>query len=303
MGIYTWAVVLGIFFGFLSRILMLRTDFRQYPTYHHGKVIHLSLGFIAAALGALAVPALLEKNYTAVTFLTLAAQQFRDVRNMERETLSHLDQNELVPRGSAYIENIAMIFESRNYIVIFIALLVSLVTIGAERMWGTLPGTLFGASSGGVLLFMTRRMLYAYHVDDLADVTFGEVLVDGADVLVEGIYIMNVGLKDNQEIIRERAVGIVIHPRDLTALVTLSHLGQRQAILHDASTILGVYRDTGEPALVPLIKRDLSSGRIGVFLLPEEKDPEKARRIVSKVAILESALRLPMKASARQRAQ
>lgn len=301
MGTYTWAVVLGLFYGFLSRLTMLKTDFRQYPTYHHGKVIHLSLGFIAAALGALAVPALLEKNYTAVTFLALAAQQFRDVRNMERETLSRLDQNELVPRGSAYIENIAMIFESRNYIVIFTALFVSLVTVSIEKTWGTVWGTLLGFISGGMLLLINQKMLSAYHVEDLADVTIGNVDVHQSDIWVDGIYIMNVGLRANQEIIKARAVGIVIHPHDLTAQVTLSHLGQRQAILHDASTILGVYRDTGEPALVPLIKRNLTDGRIGVFLLPEEKDLEKARRIVAKVAILESALRLPMKASARQR--
>lgn len=68
------------YFGILSRLNMLRTDYRQYPTYPHGKIIHVSLGVIAAGLGAVAVPALLEKNYTAVTFLSLAAQQFRDVR-------------------------------------------------------------------------------------------------------------------------------------------------------------------------------------------------------------------------------
>ncbi len=62
----------GISFGFISRLLMLRTDYRQYPTYPHGKIIHISLGVIAAALGAVAIPALLNKNYTAVTFLSFS---------------------------------------------------------------------------------------------------------------------------------------------------------------------------------------------------------------------------------------
>ena len=65
----TFGVVIGISFGIISRLLMMRTDYRQYPTYPHGKIIHISLGVIAAALGAVAIPAFLNKNYTAVTFL------------------------------------------------------------------------------------------------------------------------------------------------------------------------------------------------------------------------------------------
>src|SRR5690349_2197010 len=115
-------VLLGIVFGIVSRLLMLTTDYRQYPTYPHGRIIHISLGVIAAALGAVAVPALYNKDYTAITFLSLAAQQFRDVRKMERDTLTKIDELELVSRGSTYIEGIAMVFEGRNYLVIMTAL-------------------------------------------------------------------------------------------------------------------------------------------------------------------------------------
>ena len=72
---------------------MLKTDYRQYPTYLHGKVIHIALGLIAASIGAIIIPSILkDRNYTAITFLTLAATQFRDVRNMERETLTQMDR-------------------------------------------------------------------------------------------------------------------------------------------------------------------------------------------------------------------
>ncbi|MDW2798094.1 YIEGIA domain-containing protein, partial [Clostridium boliviensis] len=138
--LYTQAVIAGLVVGFLARIRMLRTDYRQYPTYPHGQVIHLSLGLIAAALGAVAVPALLDRDYTAVTFLTLAAQQFREVRNMERETLSKMDQMELVPRGGSYIEGIAMVFEGRNYLVIFSAFITSLAVIIGGWVSGTVAG-------------------------------------------------------------------------------------------------------------------------------------------------------------------
>ncbi|MBP1969622.1 hypothetical protein J2Z83_001729 [Virgibacillus natechei] len=65
----------------------------------NGKIIHLSLGFIAASLGAIAIPAIMEMEFTAVTFLTVAATQFREVRNMERKTLTEVDGFELVSRG------------------------------------------------------------------------------------------------------------------------------------------------------------------------------------------------------------
>ena len=126
MNEYIKVIGLGTLMGFLARISMLRTDYRNYPAYPHGYIVHLSLGAIAAALAAIALPALFEKEYTAVTFLVLCAQQFRDIRNMERQTLLNLEENALVPRGADYVEGIAKVFESRNYLVMLVALLVSL---------------------------------------------------------------------------------------------------------------------------------------------------------------------------------
>ena len=128
---YTAATSLGIAFGVITRYLVLRSDYRQYPGYPHGYITHLSLGLIAAVLGALAIPALAEKEFTAVTFLSLAATQFRDVREMERKTLAGLDLTNLVSRGPDYIEDISRIFEARNYLVMLIALLVG--------GWPTIP--------------------------------------------------------------------------------------------------------------------------------------------------------------------
>lgn len=281
------AVIIGVVIGFISRILMLRTDYRQYPTHRHGKVIHLSLGFIAAGLGSVAVPALMEENYTAITFLGLAAQQFRDVRNMERETLSKLDGLELVPRGVTYIEGIAMVFEGRNYLVIFTAFFTSLTTIITNWKWGLLIGV--------ISYFLNRFLMSGKNVQDIAEVKKGEVRLEGPHLYVNDIYIMNIGLTINQELIKKHGMGILIKPNNLNGIVTLANLGQRQAILHNLSTILGVYRDSGEPALVPLSKRDLNSGQLAVFFLPQDKNEEKAIEIVKLVPVLENALRLPSK--------
>ncbi len=104
----------GVTIGVLTRLYLLKTDYRQYPTYLHGKIIHIALGFIAAGLGTIAVPAIMEKEFAAITFLALAASQFRDVRNMERNTLNELDQYELVPRGKTYIEGIAIVLKGET---------------------------------------------------------------------------------------------------------------------------------------------------------------------------------------------
>ena len=140
MGTYTEAILLGMAAGFLARLYMLRTDYRNYPSYPHGYIIHLSLGAIAASLAAIALPALLEEEYTAITFLVLCAQQFRDIRNMERETLMKLEENTLVPRGLDYIEGIAKVFESRNYLVMLVALVTSGATIFGGQKIGILAG-------------------------------------------------------------------------------------------------------------------------------------------------------------------
>ncbi|MDQ8735474.1 YIEGIA family protein [Paenibacillus sp. LHD-38] len=282
-------VLLGITFGIISRLLMLRTDYRQYPTYPHGRIIHISLGVIAAALGAVAVPALFNKDYTAITFLSLAAQQFRDVRKMERETLTKIDSMELVGRGSTYIEGIAMVFEGRNYLVIMTALLTSLFSIMLNIWIGILAGILS--------LLLVEKLKSGKAVSHIAAVQSAEVRVDGPDLFVGDIYIMNVGLKANQEIIAERGMGFILTPYNSNGKVTISNLGQRQAILYDMATILGVYRDDGEPALIPMAKLDMKDGRLAVFILPQEMDADKGKQVIMRVPILESAVRMPTEAS------
>ncbi|MGN7455818.1 YIEGIA family protein [Paenibacillus pasadenensis] len=289
------SVLIGIGFGVIARLLLLRSDYRQYPTFPHGQIIHLSLGFIASALGAVAVPALYQKNLTAITFLTVAAQQFRDVRNMERETLSKMDSMELVSRGTSYIEGIAMVFEGRNYLVILAAMTASLGSV-AINVWAGLLG-------GLLALAAVWKLRSGKSVSHIADVQAGELRMDGPDLYVDDIYIMNVGLESDQQIIRERGLGLVLAPRNANGRVTLSNIGQRQAILYDLSTILGVHRDTGEPALLPMAKLDMDSGRLGVFILPHEKDESKALEIAGRVPLLETAVRMPSKAGVNQEAK
>lgn len=290
---YVIPLLLGFSSGILCRLMLLRTDYRQYPTYPHGRIIHIALGVIASGLGAVAIPALLKENYTAITFLSLAAQQFRDVRNMERTTLTEIDKHELVPRGGSYIEGIAMVFEGRNYLVILTALVTTFATVIAA-WWG-------GVIAAVVLLFLSLKLKTGNYLGSITDILPATVTVDGKDLYVDNIYIMNVGSLEAQKQLQAHGMGFILVPKNHNASVTIAHPGQRQAILHDVATVLGAYTDEGEPSLTSMVKRDLKTGRFGVFLLPMQQDQEMACKVISSVPILESAIRMPQKSQAKKR--
>jgi uncharacterized protein len=287
MNEYTLPILFGVVIGTLSRIYMLRTDYRQYPTYLHGKIIHIALGFIAAGLGTVAVPAILEEEFTAITFLTIAASQFREVRNMERNTLAELDNYELVRRGSTYIEGIAIAFESRNYLVIMNSLIATMSYL-LFNIWVGLVAALAS-------VFISRSLMSGGKIKDIVDIEYVQPRFDGPGLYVDNIYIMNIGLPTRQKEVLGYGMGFILKPKNFNARSTIANLGQRQAILHDVSNALGVYRDSGTPALVPLAKRDLDDGRIAVFVLPQEKDINRALEIIGEVPTLENAIRMPTK--------
>lgn len=284
---YLLPVVVGIVFGFVARTLLLRTDFRQYPTYPTGRIIHLSFGFIAAFIGAVAIPAVLESDWTAVTFLGLAATQFREVRKMERESLQNIDNFELVERGTPFIEGMAQAFESRNYLVMFTALITTLCAVFS--FW-------LGIIGGIIMLVMVKFNMSGQLLKAIADVTEAEIRFEGPTLFVGDILIKNVGLEDTRKIITEKAVGAIIIPKNQNSIVTLSFLGQRQAMLHHVATVLGSYLDSGEPALIPLTKRDMEDGRIALFFLPREKDFHQIKAVLDNVPVLDSAIRMPKEA-------
>ncbi|MDO6655365.1 YIEGIA family protein [Anaerobacillus sp. 1_MG-2023] len=285
MNEYTIPILFGVTAGTLARIYMFRTDYRQYPTYPHGMIIHLALGFIAASLGALVVPSIMEQEFTAVTFLTLAASQFREVRNMERKTLTEMDSLELVPRGASYIEGIAVTFEGRNYLVIFISFVTSFAYL-AINVWA-------GLVAAFLAFLVAKKYMTGSKLGKIANIEQKEVKFEGAGLYVDNIYIMNIGIPARQKEILEHGLGFTISPKNFDARMTIGNLGQRQAILHDLAISLGVYRDSGTPALVPLIKRDLDDGRIGVFILPQNKSVDLAMKVISQVPTLENAIRMP----------
>ncbi len=277
---------MGMTAGFLARLYMLRTDYRNYPSYPHGYIIHLSLGAIAASLAAIALPALLEEEYTAVTFLVLCAQQFRDIRNMERETLMKLEENTLVPRGLDYIEGIAKVFESRNYLVMLVALVTSGATIGGGWTWGVLAGL--------AMILFSRFLMRGSYIRNIAKVEQGQLHFEKSLLYVDDIVIMNVGDPAAREKILKEGIGLMLHPYDDDGRSVLNNLGQRQAMLHDISMLVGNKLEIGEQEWTPAARKNMETGALGIFLMPNEKDIACVIEAAKRTPVLESAVQKPL---------
>jgi len=277
---YAVAIVVGIAAGFLDRLIMLRSDYRFYPTYPHGYLTHLALGFIAAGLGAVAIPAIAKPDYVAVTFLALAAQQFREIRSMERETLSKLEEGKLIPRGPDYIEGIARVFEARNYLVILTAMASSAVAYWWRREYAVIAALL-------CIVFSTKLMGGSY-IGEIAQVEKGEIIFDGSILKVNDVIIMNVGLTETRKKIMREGMGIIIKPHDDNARLTLDAPGQRMAIIHDVVSILGSKVDVSETELRPLARKQVDKGYLALFLVANEPDLEYFMEIVKRVPVIES---------------
>ncbi|NLJ76618.1 MAG: hypothetical protein GX325_05095 [Peptococcaceae bacterium] len=283
---YLIVIAAGILAGTLSRIVLLRVDYRQYPGYPHSYISHLLLGFIASALGAVAIPAVMAPEYTAVTFLALAAQQFREIRNMERRTLESLERTELVKRGLDYIEGIARTFEARNYLVMATAFATSLVT-----QFG-------GLSTGGlmaiIMVLLSRVLMTGDILENICDVVPARLSFQGPILKVDEINMVNVGLKERREKILENGLAVRIKPRDGNARSTIHDMGQRQAIAFTAAVLLGTKKDVNIPEYTPLVRKNPETGEVGLYIMPMEKDLDRLIAAVKLTPVLESASSKPL---------
>ena len=280
---YGVMLLLSVVLGTLGRIILLRTDYRQYPGYPHGYLTHISLGFIAAALGAVAIPALAEKEFTAVTFLALAAQQFREIRNMERDSLAKLEDGDIIRRGNDYIEGIAKVFEARNYLVMIISFGTSIVIFFTS--W------IVGLAVGVLLIYLATRLMQGQLIRDIAEVKPAKLHFQDSLLMVDDIVIMNLGLKASKEKILKEGLAVIIKPKDDNARATLHNPGQRQAIVHIAATVVGTKAEVGEQEWTPLARKNIDTGVIGLFILPNEPDMKALIKAVEMSPVLESSRR------------
>ena len=294
---YSVVILPSLVMGLLARVYMIRIDHRQYPSYPQGLLSHLTLGVIAAGLGAVALPALLNKEYSAVTFLALAAQQFRDVRSMERQSLDNIEPTELVPRGTAYIEDIAKAFEARNYMVIITALMTSIAIYTAYQIQlPKLAQVMAGVITGLLVMILLKTMLRRQSIAEIADVKVEKINFEGPLLTVNGIVIMNIGLKQTRKIYEEQGMAVEIIPKDVDANATLANTGQRQAMQHNVAVHLGIRKDVDEPEFTPIARRNPQNGNLVMVIVPSELNTDLLIAAVKGTPVLETAKRKPLTA-------
>ncbi|WP_031516261.1 YIEGIA family protein [Desulfofalx alkaliphila] len=288
---YLLVVIIGTLMGTITRLVLLHVDYRQYPGYPHGYIVHLSLGFIASALGAVAVPAIVEKEFTAFTFLALAAQQFREIRHQERTTLESLEDSEIIQRGSDYIEGIARTFEARNYLVMASAFTTALATlIGLSSGAGVIPGLTIG------ILTLVTSWLYRKGrvIGDICDVKVAKIHFNGPTLMVENVGLINVGLKERRDKILKEGLAVMIHPKNDNARATIHDMGQRMVIAHTAGVVLGTKKDIDIPDYTPILRKDVDTGSVAMYMMPMERDAKALVEAVKRSPVLESAYSKPL---------
>ncbi|MDW7675008.1 MAG: YIEGIA family protein [Bacillota bacterium] len=274
-------IITATFIGTLSRLLSIKQDYRQYPSYPNGYLIHSVLGAVASALGAFIIPAIMTKNFIAVTFLTLAIQQFREVRKTERGSLNSLENTEFTFRGDAYIDGIAKTFESRNYFSLITSFSAALaMEILKQKMW---IEVVVGAAVGLIVYYLISRFTKGKQVIDIADVKEGRIEFKGNNLYVDGIFVSNlIGMENPKKMFEEEGLAAVIYPKEEHYRITLDNFGQRQAILFDVTRELGVKRYS-------FTRKDYEQGRIVIALIPIIKNKQKLLDTIKNAPLLENA--------------
>ncbi|KXG42921.1 YIEGIA family protein [Tepidibacillus infernus] len=273
-------ILTAILIGTISRILMLKEDFRQYPSYPNGYLIHLITGFIAASLGAVAIPALLSKNYVAVTFLVLAIQQFRDIRKMERDSLKDLEETEYTFRGAAYIDGIAKTFEARSYFSLIVSLFTALTMYILPFSY--VPKVIGSVIVGFSLIYILKRFSKGKTVGDIAEVKPGKIEIKGSELYVDDIFVSNLlGGDNSRELFQKEGMAVVVYPKKDHFRIALDHFGQRQAMLFEATRAIGLKR-------YHFTRKDYEKGRIVVTLVPILNDYDKLVEAVIQTPLLET---------------
>ena len=249
-----YVIITGVVMGTAARLITLKVDLRQIPSYPSAYFNNIILGLIAAALGAIAIPAILAKDFVSVTFLTVAVQQFREVRNIERESFEKLEHTEYVQRGDAYIDGISKTFESRNYISMITALLTVLVIKIINRPEMAL-NIVFGIITGSLVLFFSYRFTKGKTIGHICTVKIGKIDVRCSELYVDDMYVTNyLGTDLSRNLFIKEGISVVLEPRDPLSRVTLENYGQRQAILYEAIRALGVKR-------YKFMRKDLKNGK------------------------------------------
>ncbi len=282
---YVVMILTGIVSGMIARVITLYVDYRQTPTYPNGLFNNLVTGFVASALGAVAVPALIEKDFTAITFLALATQHFRDIRKVESESLAKLDHVGFTKRGPAYIDGIAKTYEARHYVSLAAALsaVLCMNLLGKQELPVQIAA---GLITGLVVTYAIKRFTKGKTVGDICTIKEGKITIEGSELYVDGMFVSSVlGTKRSKDLFEKGGIAVVVTPKSDMFRVTLDSLGQRQAMLFEACRTLGVKR-------FQFMRKNYKNGVILIAIVPIVRDVGKMMHAIQNTPILENSRKI-----------
>lgn len=289
--VFRRAFIVALFIGILCRGLVLRVTDKQYPTRPQDYLEQIIVSGLAASLGAIAFPALIDKEFSALTFFAVAIQQFQGISQEEKITIENIDNSEVVPKGAAYIEEISSTYESRSYISLFSSLVASVIYLYFARAYkfGFLPCTILAIIGGAIVGLIFKRYLRRRSVGDIADVVEAKIKFEGPILYVNDVYISNIGLDATKDRYINEGIAIEVIPKDMKAYGIISDLGQRQAILHNLYIHFGINKDVDEKDLLAITKMDFEKNTLVIPYLPLVKDIDELIKVVKSAPILEVA--------------
>lgn len=277
--------------GILCRAFVLRITDKQYPTRPQDYLEQLITSALASSLGAIALPALMDKEFAALTFFAVAIQQFQGLAEQERITLENIDNDEIVKKGSAYVEEIASTYEARSYISLLSSLVASgLFILFSKKFDFRFVGCTIVATIGACIVgILIRRYLRRDSVGDIADVYPAKIHFDDSILKVNDAIVTNIGLEDTRKRYLEEGIAIEIVPKSIGDFGIISDIGQRQAIIHNIFIHMGVNKDVDEKDILTISKMDLNKHTVVIPFIPIMKDINTMVKIAKSTPIIENA--------------
>lgn len=289
--LFRHAFITAMVIGTLCRFFVLRVKDKQYPSRPQDYIEQIIVAALAASLGAIALPALIDKEFSALTFLAVGIQQFQGLAQQEQITLENIDNDSLLEKGQPYIDEIASSYEVRSYISLFSSLIASIVYIYIARKYdaSTLTCILFSALGGVIVALIFRRMLRRRSINDIADIYLAKINFDGPLLKVNDVTMTNIGLKDSRKKYLENGLAIEIVPKDMASFGTVNDIGQQKAIMHNIYIHLGMDKDVDDRDLLALSKTDLKKKSVVIVMIPLLKDEITFMKVAGSTPILDTS--------------
>lgn len=289
--LFRHSFLIAFLLGTICRLFVLRISDKQYPTRPQDYIEQIIMAGLTSALGAIALPALMDKEFSALTFLAVGIQQFQGLSKQEKITLNNIDEYELVPKGRAYIEEIASTYEVRSYVSLFAALCSSIGYILVAKRFG--ENIIICSSIATILAVIVglvfRRILRRNSINDIADIKEAKIYFEGPIMKVNDVVITNIGLKNTRQKFLKDGIALEIIPKNKNNFGVINDLGQRDAIIHNIFIHMGIDKDVDEHDIVSTSKVNLKTNSVLIVFMPILNDIKLIKQVAGSTPILESA--------------